>query len=46
MRSTDSENVLSDVPIEAAKPKQVRTKRAIWRYNDDGAYNNNPLSEG
>ena len=45
MQNSDSENVLSDVPIETAKPKQVRTKRAIWRYNDDGTYNNNPLSE-
>ena len=36
MQNSDSENALSDVPIETAKPKQVRTKRAIWRYNDDG----------
>ena len=38
MQNSDSENVLSDVPIETAKPKQVRTKRAIWRYNEDGTF--------
>ena len=42
MQTTDSS---SDEPEVVVKPKQVRTKRAIWRYNDDGTYNKNPLSE-
>jgi hypothetical protein len=45
MQNSNSENVLSGVPIETAKPKQVRTKRAIWRYNDDGTYDKKPLVE-
>ena len=45
MQNSDSENVLSDVPIETAKPKQVRTKRAIWRYSEDGTYDKKPLVE-
>ena len=45
MQSTDRENSLSDEPEVVVKPKQVRTKRAIWRYGEDGTYNNNPLSE-
>ena len=45
MQNSDCENVLSDVPIETAKPKQVRTKRAIWRYSDDGTYDKKPLAE-
>ena len=30
---------------ETQKPKQVRPKRAAWRYNEDGTYNNRPLAE-
>ena len=42
---TESENSIRDEPVVVVKPKQVRTKRAIWRYGDDGNNNNNPLSE-
>ena len=45
MRSTESENSSSNEPEVVVKPKQVRIKRAIWRYNEDGTYNKNPLSE-
>ena len=42
MQSTDSS---SSEPEVVVKPKQVRTKRAIWRYNDDGTYDKKPLTE-
>ena len=42
MQTTDSS---SDEPEVVVKPKQVRTKRAIWRYNDDGTYDKKPLTE-
>ena len=45
MQFTESENSSSDGQALVQKPKQVRIKRAIWRYSDDGKYNKNPLSE-
>ena len=44
MQSSESENSSSNAPEVVAKPKQVRTKRAIRRYNEDGTYNNKPSS--
>ena len=45
MQNTESEHSLSDEPEVVVKPKQVRTKRAIWRYNEDGTYDKKPLAE-
>ena len=42
MQSTDSS---SSEPEVVVKPKQVRTKRAIWRYNEDGTYDKKPLAD-
>ena len=39
------ENNLSDERVLVEKPKQIRIKRAIWRYNEDGTYNIKPLDE-
>ena len=41
MQTTDSS---SDEPEVVVKPKQVRTKRAIWRYNDDGTYDKKTIN--
>ena len=32
-------------PTVAPRPKQARPKRAAWRYNEDGTYNNRPKAE-
>ena len=45
MQSFDSEHNSSDGKTVMTKPKQVRTKRAIWRYGEDETYNNKPISE-
>ena len=44
MQNTDSEHGSNDEQVLPEKPKQVRIKRALWRYNEDGTYNNNPIS--
>jgi hypothetical protein len=45
MQSFDSERNSSDGETVMTKPKQVRIKRAIWRYGEDDTYNNKPISE-
>ena len=45
MQSFDSEHNSSDGEKVMTKPKQVRAKRAIWRYGEDETYNNKPISE-
>ena len=49
MESTDSEKSLVQ---EQVKPKghwnpspKGRVRSALWRYREDGTYNNNPISE-
>ena len=45
MINTDSEHDSSEEQVLPEKPKQVRIKRALWRYQrEDGKYNNNPIS--
>ena len=45
MEHTDSDISLSDEAVPTTKTRKPMERRAIWRYNPDGTYNNNPKSE-
>jgi hypothetical protein len=46
MENTDSENGSSDEQISTKKPQKVPWSVALWRYDEDGTYNNNPQIRG
>ena len=45
MELTDSEHSLNDEQIKATKTRKPTERKALWRYGEDGKYNNKPLSE-
>ena len=42
---TDSENNSSDNQIKPTKTRKQIERKALWRWGEDGKYNNKPVSE-
>ena len=45
MENTDSEKQLDNNNKTEEKQDGRKIKRALWRYNEDGSYNNKPFSK-